>query len=123
MVNQHLSIKDIDKLLRTALRNNVDKDQLVIYTIIEKSETNKTPDSTRGAYGNPKYLFDYCLKVLDNPQIDTIYSQVNTLKKGLLKGMSLEDMRHLFEVALYCVENGIAESILSNTPKKGGDDE
>lgn len=123
MVNQHLSIKDIDKLLRVALRNNVDKNQLVLYTIIEKSETSKTPDSTRGAYGNPKHIFDYCLKVYKNPRIDTVYSQVDTLKKGLLMGMSLEDLRHLFEVALYCVENGIAESILSYMPPKGGDDE
>lgn len=123
MVNQHLSIKDIDKLLRIALRNNVDKDQLVLYTIIEKSKTSTIPDSTRAAYGNAKFIFDYCLKVYNNPRIDTVYSQVETLKKALLQGMSIEDARHLFEVALYCVENGIAESILSHIPKKGGDDD
>ena len=123
MVNQHLSIKDIDKLLRTALRNNVDKNQLVLYTIIEKNDTSKTPNSTKGAYGNPKYIFDYCLKVYKNPRIDTVYGQVDTLKKALLSGMSIEDARHLFEVALYCVENGIAESILNYMPKKGGDDD
>lgn len=123
MVNQHLSIKDIDKLLRIALRNNVDKDQLVLYTIIEQSKTSKTPDSTRAAYGNPQLIFDYTLKVYNNPRIDTVYSQVDTLKKAILSGMSIEDARHLFNVALYCVENGIAESILSHIPKKGGDDD
>lgn len=123
MVNQHLSIKDIDKLLRIALRNNVDKNQLVLYSIIEKNDTSKTPDSTKGAYGNPKLIFDYTLKVYNNPRIDTVYSQVDTLKKALLSGMSIEDARHLFEVALFCVENGIAESILSHIPKKGGDDD
>lgn len=123
MVNQHLSIKDIDKLLRIALRNNVDKNQLVLYSIIEKNDTSKTPDSTKGAYGNPKLIFDYTLKVYNNPRIDTVYSQVDTLKKALLSGMSIEDARHLFEVALFCVENGIAESILDHLPKEGGDDD
>ena len=123
MVNQHLSIKDIDKLVRTVLRNNVDKNQLVLYTIIEKNDTSKTPDSTKGAYGNPKFIFDYCLKVFKNPKIDTVYANVETLKSGLQEGMSLEELQHLFDVALYCVEKGIAEMILDHMPKKGGDDD
>lgn len=123
MVNQHLSIKDIDKLLRTTLHNNVDKDQLVLYTIIEKGKTNYFPDSKKGAIGNPQFIFDYCLKVFKNPKIDTVHAHVETLKMGFEAGMTLDEMRHLFEVALLCVESGIAKTILCNMPKKGGDDD
>lgn len=123
MVNQHFSIKDIDNLLSTTIRNNVDKDHVVIYTIIEKSKTNKVVDTIHAAYGNVHLIFDYCLKVFKNPQIDTVVSQVDFLKKCLRQGMSLDEVRHLFEVALFCVEKGIAESILSHIPKKGGYDD